>query len=76
MQADQSKKYQYTSYLHTWLQYGMLLTWNIRDVVESVDYTVPVHVLATESPVLETFQNCLGFADVVLKTESCIMRAN
>ena len=31
-----SQKYQYTSYLHTWLQYGMLLTWNIRDVIESV----------------------------------------
>ena len=32
--------------------------------------------LATESPLLETFQNCRGFTDVVLKTESCIMRAN
>ena len=33
-------------------------------------------VLATESPLLETFQNCRGFTDVVQKTESCIMRAN
>ena len=35
-----------------------------------------VMILATESALLETFQNCWGFTDVVLKTESCIMRAN
>ena len=35
-----------------------------------------VPVLAAESSLLETFQNCRGFIDVVLKTESCIMRAN
>ena len=27
-----------------------------------------LHTLATESPLLETFQNCWGFTDVVLKT--------
>ena len=32
--------------------------------------------LAVESPLLETFQNCSGFTEAVLKTESCIMRAH
>ena len=47
-----------------------------KQLLRSTCTGTAVMILATESALLETFQNCWGFTDVVLKTESCIMRAN
>ena len=63
----------FTKEIHVDLMHScMHVRWPIRTNLSHLH----VPVLAAESPLLETFQNCRGFTNAVLTIESCIMHAH